>query len=359
MTQSVQILDHGKVCLIDWMGSDQRIVEAARVSYKSASKGPEQDAKLMRYLFTHGHWTPFEQAQLTFYIKAPIFVLRQLMRHRSLHWNETSARYRKMPEEFYVPELFRRQAESNKQSSFGQIDQESAQEASKLYREALNAAHQVYQKLLGLGVCREQARAVLPVALYSEVYVTGDLRNLMSLFYLRTAPDAQWETRQVAEAMVNLTRPLFPQAMQLWDQHIPRMISNEFSGGAWAGPIPEPPAQSKSEQNKTFQQASNMVKACCANKPKPKSDRMRWRETWSQKWGVVWQLVWKGRVVSEVKKDQRGDWALWINYGALSDDAPANYEMHRANGCDEAKGMARKAVRDFLRSLNEQKASGQ
>lgn len=96
-----------------------------------------------------------------------------------------------------------------------------------------------------------------------------------------------------------------------------------------------------------------------ANKPKPKSDRMRWRETWSQKWGVVWQLVWKGRVVSEVKKDQRGDWALWINYGALSDDASANYEMHRANGCDEAKGMARKAVRDFLRSLNEQKASGQ
>lgn len=228
-TQAIPVLGLGEVKLIDHMGSDQRIVEAARVSYKSPSKGPEADAKLMRYLFTHGHWTPFEQAQLTFYIKAPIFVLRQLMRHRSLHWNETSARYRKMPEEFYVPELFRRQAETNKQSSFGQIDQESVPEASKLYREALNAAHQVYQKLLGLGVCREQARAVLPVALYSEVYVTGDLRNLMHMYYLRTAPDAQAETREVVQAMVELTKPLFPTAMRLWAEYEPRIVKREAS----------------------------------------------------------------------------------------------------------------------------------
>jgi thymidylate synthase (FAD) len=209
----INVLDKGFVRLIDHMGSDLSVVNAARVSFgKVKAAFEEGDAKLVDYLAEHEHTSPFRHTALTLHVKAPIFVFRQWMKHRiGSEFNEISGRYVEFPEdEFFVPELFRRQAKVNKQGSEGAIDEAHQARAMESYLESCRSAVAHYKELLSLGVCREQARCVLPLALYSEVYWTVSLQAVAHFIRLRADSHAQWEIQQYAAAVRAVVEPLFP-----------------------------------------------------------------------------------------------------------------------------------------------------
>ncbi|HNX94459.1 MAG TPA: FAD-dependent thymidylate synthase [Holophaga sp.] len=212
-TSEIHVLDRGFVQLIDHMGSDLSIVNAARVSFgKRKESFDEGDAKLVRYLAAHEHTSPFRHTALTFHVKAPIFVFRQWMKHRiGSEFNEISGRYVEFPEdEFYVPEHFRQQAKVNKQGSEGEIDEANRDRAKELYLAACRNSVGQYRELLSLGVCREQARCVLPLGLYSEVYWTASLQAVAHFIHLRTDGHAQWEIQQYGQAIRQVTEAVFP-----------------------------------------------------------------------------------------------------------------------------------------------------
>ena len=196
----IRVLDKGFVRLVETMGGDQGVVQAARVSYGGGSKGEEQDRKLIEYLLQHQHMTPFEQAVFKFHVSCPIFVMRQWIRHRMASTNEISARYTEVQDEYYVPSAWRGQDLKNKQGSSA---------APSLDHKALTAAYDgqmrsslaVYRKLLEAGVARELARMVLPVSLYTQFYWTVNARSLMHFLGLRAEAHAQWEIQQYAEAL--------------------------------------------------------------------------------------------------------------------------------------------------------------
>jgi thymidylate synthase (FAD) len=211
------VLDHGHVALVESMGSDLSIVRNARVSYDAEWRAGEdagKDAKLIKYLVDNGHTSPFESVQFTFDVKAPIFVFRQWHRHRTWSFNEISARYAELPEEFYVPEVVQitTQSASNKQM---RTDAQHADAA--VWREVMHArnleAFVTYQNMIADGVPRELARTVLPVATYSHMFATVDLHNLMHFLRLRLHSHAQYEIRVYAEAMLELIRGVCPFAV--------------------------------------------------------------------------------------------------------------------------------------------------
>ena len=209
----IQVLNKGFVRLIDHMGSDLSVVNAARVSFgKVKATFEEGDAKLVDYLAEHEHTSPFRHTALTLHVKAPIFVFRQWMKHRiGSEFNEISGRYVEFPEdEFFVPEAFRRQAKVNKQGSEGAIDEANQTRALETYLGSCRSAVAHYKELLALGVCREQARCVLPLGLYSEVYWTVSLQAVAHFIRLRADAHAQWEIQQYAAAVRAVVEPLFP-----------------------------------------------------------------------------------------------------------------------------------------------------
>lgn len=215
LTEPLEIPPHGYVRYVDHLGSDMRVVEAARVSYMGASKGPEKDRKLLNYMLQHRHTSPFEQCSITFNIKMPIFVMRQFVRHRMFRLNEESARYTELQSEFFLPDVWRVQDTKNKQG--GLIDpakgdvwnDENTMLASELHLQC----HNTYKLLLQRGVAREQARMVLPVSIYTEIYVSCDLHNLMHFLRLRMDSHAQKEIQDVANAMHCIAVYLFPWTM--------------------------------------------------------------------------------------------------------------------------------------------------
>ncbi len=209
----IKVLNKGFVRLIDHMGSDLSVVNAARVSFgKVKTVFEESDALLVDYLAAHEHTSPFRHTALTLHVKAPIFVFRQWMKHRiGSEFNEISGRYVEFPEdEFFVPEQFRRQAKVNKQGSEGSIDPAHQARAMESYLESCRGAVAHYKELLSLGVCREQARCVLPLGLYSEVYWTVSLQAVAHFIRLRADSHAQWEIQQYAAAVRAVVEPLFP-----------------------------------------------------------------------------------------------------------------------------------------------------
>lgn len=222
----VDVLDHGFVRLVDSMGSDLSIARAARVSYDAAWRAGEDegsDARLIRYLWRHAHTTPFEAVTFTFEVKAPIFVFRQWHRHRTWSFNELSARYRELPEEFYVPspENIGVQSASSKQARLiEQWDDEAVAmrrtQCADL-RKAMEQAFDVYRDLLHYGWPRELARSVLPVATYSHMFATVDLLNLLRFLTLRCDAHAQHEIRVYADAMRELARGIAPIAVSAWE----------------------------------------------------------------------------------------------------------------------------------------------
>ena len=207
--EPVKVLDQGFVRLVDFMGGDQGVVDAARVSYGGVSKGAEADKKLIAYLLTHDHGSPFEHSVFKFHIKAPIFVARQWFRHRMASYNEVSFRYTEVKDSFYMPSLWRGQDKKNKQSSTAaaELDQEALREMFKAHVDGALAA---YKKMIAAGVAREMARMVLPVNLYTEFYWTVNARSLMNFVSLRADVHAQWEIQQYGEALARAFRETMP-----------------------------------------------------------------------------------------------------------------------------------------------------
>jgi thymidylate synthase (FAD) len=231
----VKILDHGFVGLVDYMGSDAAIVQAARVSYGEGTKTSREDRALIRYLMRHQHTTPFEMSEVKFIIKAPIFVFRQLIRHRTASVNEYSARYSVMRDEFYVPDAsnIREQSRANKQGGGVVVSHLDALSVQDCIDDISSTAYQGYEGLLGneseldldftpdfKGVARETARIVLPVNFYSQLYWKQDLKNLLHLINLRNDAHAQPEIRQVAGAIYSLIKPLFPMTCEAAEDYI-------------------------------------------------------------------------------------------------------------------------------------------
>jgi thymidylate synthase (FAD) len=213
----IDVLDKGFVALVDVMGNDRTPAKVARTSFNNNNqlRTEEQDAKLVRYLVEHKHTTPLEFCQVRFYFKAPIFVARQIMRHRTASINEVSYRYVEAKEEFYVPRSWRmvKKATDNKQGSSDeqvQFPEAAAYLVLKAGREAVAA----YCELLDHGVAPEIARTVLPLGLYTEWEWCCDLHNTIHFLKLRLDKHAQWETRQYAEAMLQLLLPVFPNIIE-------------------------------------------------------------------------------------------------------------------------------------------------
>lgn len=214
--------------LVRVSGSDLDIVNAARVSYGKASAGiSERDKKLIGFLMDYRHTSPFEHNQLSFRVKTPIFVARQWMRHRINSYNEISYRFVKAPLEFYVPTKWRNQDTVNKQGSVGSFENE---EFRATYQGALKESVKAYESLLAAGVCREQARAVLPVCTYTEFIYTCNLHSLMHFLTLRLDAGAQYEIRRFAMGLFWLAQPHFPVSLGEWKRvHMPGLREDEWS----------------------------------------------------------------------------------------------------------------------------------
>lgn len=195
------------VRLVDYMGDDSAVVQAARVSYGDGTKTVSDDRALVRYLMRHWHTTPFEMVDFKFHIKCPIFIARQWLRHRTASVNEISARYSIIKNDYYLPEDYRRQTKNNKQGSDELMDNPVLID----YSEALcEHSFVVYENLIDQGVARELARAHLPQCTYTEFYWKINLHNLFHFLKLRMDHHAQKEIRDLAIQMYDLIKPIVP-----------------------------------------------------------------------------------------------------------------------------------------------------
>lgn len=229
-----RLLDHGYVRLIESWGSDERIIEAARMSTDKGFQGwggwkcdglqePEYvvgDEKLLKYLYEHKHMTPFEMGGLTLEVQAPIFVFREWHRHRTQSYNELSARYTELPNLYYIPSIERLQhslqSTKNRQSSSEGLSRVEAETLQGVLRESQVKARATYESLLAQGVAREVARLVVPVSQYSRMRASANLRNWLGFLALRMDQSAQWEIRQYAIEVGKLVREKFPRTWQLF-----------------------------------------------------------------------------------------------------------------------------------------------
>lgn len=228
----IKVLDRGFVRLVDKMGGDMGIVDAARVSHKSEGRSDEENKKLIAYLLKHDHGTPTEHAVFKFHVKLPIFCARQWIRHRMSSYNETSFRYREAPEEFYFPEKWRAQDTKNKQGSIAaSVDNPSLPEnsASEELQAVCNEAMNSYKLLLGAGVSREMARMVLPVNLYTEWYWTVNARALMHFIALRSDNHAQWEMRQYSHVLAGFMSREMPWTWEAFSANLKTIPGRDYA----------------------------------------------------------------------------------------------------------------------------------
>ncbi|MBO5235489.1 MAG: FAD-dependent thymidylate synthase [Spirochaetaceae bacterium] len=225
------VLDKGFVRLVDYYGSDSRIVQSARVSYGEGTKTMREDGALIDYLLRNQHTSPFEQVVFTFHIKMPIFIARQWVRHRTARMNEISGRYSVMRNEFYVPaeEDVAFQSTDNKQGrSSDSVSKDFAEKVRQTLQDNQKTAYETYTELVDSGLAREIARINLPLALYTEIYWQCDLHNLMHFLKLRLDGHAQKEIRDYAKVLFDLASKVAPMAMQSFENHILKGVS--FSG---------------------------------------------------------------------------------------------------------------------------------
>jgi thymidylate synthase (FAD) len=218
----VPVLDHGFVGLVDYMGSDEAIVQAARVSYGKGTKSVNTDRGLIRYLMRHEHTTPFEMCEVKFHIKLPIFVMRQLVRHRTASLNEYSARYSVITDEFYIPpkEQLKQQSTNNKQGRDEELAPEEKEYVLESMQNLWDYNYNTYEYYINnYNLARESARAILPVGGYTECYWKANLKNFLHMARLRMDPHAQWEIREYANALYNLVKPLFPAACEAFEDY--------------------------------------------------------------------------------------------------------------------------------------------
>ncbi len=245
--EPIKILDHGFIRVIDYMGDDAAIVQAARVSYGKGTKKVNEDRGLINYLMRHWHSTPFEMCEIKFHIKLPIFVARQWIRHRTANVNEYSARYSILDKEFYIPEpqFLNPQSQQNNQGRSPQTL--SAAESARVLEILKGDSEQTYahyEELMNCdqagnvidesktGVARELARMNLTLNYYTQWYWKIDLHNLMHFLMLRADPHAQYEIRVYADAMIDILKAWVPFAYEAFDEH--RLNGARFSRTALA-----------------------------------------------------------------------------------------------------------------------------
>lgn len=230
LDKEFQVLDKGFVRMVDYYGSDSRIVQAARVSYGEGTKTVSQDGALIDYLLRHQHTSPFEQVIFTFHLKMPIFVARQWVRHRMGRMNEVSGRYSIMKDEFYVPEnsCISKQSTNNKQGRGEVFEEQQAKEFQTEFIEGQQKAYEVYKGMVEKGIAREIARINLPLALYTEFYWQMDLHNLFHFLKLRLDSHAQYEIRLYAEKILEIIKTVCPMAVSSFENTMEKAVS--FNG---------------------------------------------------------------------------------------------------------------------------------
>lgn len=234
MQSELKVLDSGYVSIVESWGSDQRIIEAARMSTSKGFLGwgtPDSpgDEKLLAFLYNNKHSTPFEMAGMTIEVKAPIFVFREWHRHRTQSYNEMSARYIPLPDENYLPSVERimngaNTATTNKQAqgSGKHVTEEIANDWLKTVSDFYGKAEELYQAGLQAGIPKELARIVVPVARYSRMRASANLRNWLAFLTLRQAKAAQWEIREYADAVAAFVADRFPRTYELFQAEMDR-----------------------------------------------------------------------------------------------------------------------------------------
>lgn len=241
--EPLPVLDHGFVRVIDYMGDDAAIVQAARVSYGKGTKQVSGDKALLAYLMRHRHTSPFEMCEIKLHVKLPIFVARQWVRHRTANVNEVSARYSVLEDEVYVPaaEHVAAQSVTNRQGRGAELGPLERERARLLVEQQARAAYATYLELLNQGpdgaprhperpgLARELARVVLPLATYTQWYWKADLHNLLHFLRLRADPHAQLEIRAYAEILLDIVRRWVPLTAAAFEEH--RLRGAELSAG--------------------------------------------------------------------------------------------------------------------------------
>lgn len=204
------------------MGNDDRVVQAARVSYGNGTKTRSEDSALIRYLYENRHTSPFEHVNFTFHIKAPIFVARQWMRHRTASINEISGRYSVLDNDFYIPNSKHvcEQSKDNKQGRGVSVAPALAKKVQNAIKRTQERAYKEYQNLLKYGVSREISRMVLPLNIYTQWYWTIDLHNLLHFLRLRLHAHSQFEIREYANAIVSLIEPIVPTVVSVFKREL-------------------------------------------------------------------------------------------------------------------------------------------
>jgi len=202
------VLDKGFVRLVDFLGGDDAVVQAARVSFGKGSKGEEKDRMLIEYLMEHGHHTPFEHSLFKFHVKCPVFVARQWFRHRWSSFNEISGRYTEMKYEFYKPEVWRTQ--KDKDYKYVEMGKDESDDLSDKLDDIYEKLHDLYEEFLERGVAKELARIILPLSLYTQFYWTVNTRSLINFLKLRTDSHAQYEIRVYAEKINEIFKAKMP-----------------------------------------------------------------------------------------------------------------------------------------------------
>lgn len=230
MTQEIKLLDHGYITLVETWGSDERIIEAARMSTNKGFQGWDTDQKLLAYLYNNNHSTPFEMAGAVFEIKAPIFVFREWHRHRTQSYNEMSGRYVPLPDENYIPTIDRilesalkAKTSLNKQEHGIGNELVFSKDDALLYQTSLRHQYEsqqhFYEMALGQGIPKELARIHLPVGRYSRMRASANLRNWLAFLTLRNDTNAQYEIRVYAQAVQDILKEHFHRTMDLFESN--------------------------------------------------------------------------------------------------------------------------------------------
>ncbi len=219
MYNSRRDFDQGFIQLIDQMGDDMSVVNAARVSFNGTSKGEEQDKKLLFYLMEHGHTSPFEMVQFKWLVKAPLIVVAQWQRHRTWSYNQVSRRYTSSGMSFWFPTEFRSQDDKNKQASSDDLDKYDNSAAAAIVAETTEICEAAYHELLDLGVSREMARIVLPQNLHASMVATVNAHNLLHFIELRYSNEAQKEIRDYAMAMLEIMEETMPWTVEAFRKY--------------------------------------------------------------------------------------------------------------------------------------------
>jgi len=226
----LEVLDKGFVEVVDSLGNDLTVVNSARVSFgKRKEKWDKSDERLVRYLAKHKHYSPFRHLQVQFHIKAPEFVMRQWYKHvvgiettsnsstKDHAWNEISGRYVEY-DEFYEPTIYRKQSDDNKQASEGEFEGDEIRSVEANWKQAHSMSLTAYKGLIKAGMAKEQARCILPLTLYTEVYWTASFQGVMNFIELRNEKTAQLEIQEYAKVILEQMNEVFPMTTKLWSE---------------------------------------------------------------------------------------------------------------------------------------------